>query len=138
MYRSKPVQLSCATTVVLASLGVAPAAQGQLPFPVPAAPAVAPDPATRFTDQCGTCHALTDTAQRLGPTLHGVFGRHAGTVPGFAYSPGFMVANWNWDAGRLDAWLTDPQAMIPGTVMTYRQADPAIRQAIIAYLKEQH
>jgi cytochrome c len=112
-------------------------AQAQLPFALPAAPPTVLDPATQFANQCGLCHALTAGAQRLGPNLHGVFGRHAGAVPGFSYSPGFAAADWNWDAARLDAWLADPQAMIPGTVMTYRQADPAIRQAIIAYLKEQ-
>ena len=45
-------------------------------------------------------------------------------------------ADFVWDEARLDAWLTNPQAVIPGAVMAYRQAKPETRAAIIAYLKE--
>jgi cytochrome c len=90
-----------------------------------------------FTRQCATCHTTkVADPQRQGPTLAGVMGRKAGSVAAFHYSPGFAKADWNWDAARLDAWLTDPQAVIPGAVMPYRQAKPEIRAAIIAYLKE--
>ena len=41
-----------------------------------------------------------------------------------------------WDDARLDAWLTNPQQVIPGAVMAYRQAKPETRAMIIAYLKE--
>ncbi|MGZ5989863.1 MAG: c-type cytochrome, partial [Rhizomicrobium sp.] len=45
-------------------------------------------------------------------------------------------ADFVWDAARIDAWITNPQAMIPGAVMAYRQSKPEVRAAIIAYLKE--
>lgn len=78
-------------------------------------------------------------AQRgRGPNLAGVFLRKAGTLPGFHYSPGFLQADFVWDDAHLDAWLTDPQKLIPGALMRYRQADPAIRGKIIEWLKEQH
>ena len=66
-----------------------------------------------------------------------MFGRKAGTLPGYKYSPGFADADWNWDEAHLDPYLTNPQAVIKGGVMGYRQAKPEIRAAVIAYLKDQ-
>ncbi len=66
-----------------------------------------------------------------------MFGRKAGTLPGYKYSPGFADADWNWDEAHLDPYLTNPQAVIKGGVMGYRQSKPEVRQAVIAYLKEQ-
>jgi cytochrome c len=97
-----------------------------------------PDPAALFRGQCATCHSLNPAdPPRQGPTLAGVIGRHAGSVAGFHYSPGFAKADFTWDAAHLDAYLTNPQSVVPGAVMPYRQAKPEIRQAIIGYLQEQ-
>ncbi|HEX5326217.1 MAG TPA: c-type cytochrome [Acetobacteraceae bacterium] len=102
----------------------------------PAAPLA--DGATLFVNQCGVCHSLNaDDPPRQGPLLKGVVGRRAGTLPGFRYSPGFAKADFIWDEPHLDRWLTDPQALIPGAVMLYRQSDPAVRARIIGFLKEQ-
>ncbi|MCP4620537.1 MAG: cytochrome C, partial [Bradyrhizobium sp.] len=60
----------------------------------------------------------------------------AGKADGFRYSAGFAQADFTWDDARLDAWLTNPQAVIPGSVMAYRQPKAEARAAIIAYLKE--
>ncbi len=125
---------ACAAAFVLLFAPVLPA-RAQMPIPT-AAP---PTGAALFRNQCATCHTLDPSLPpRQGPTLAGVIGRRAGSVPGFHYSPGFAHADWTWDAARLDRWITNPQAMIPGAVMPYRQADPAIRHLIIQYLQEQH
>ncbi len=115
-----------------ALLLVAHGARAQLTLPT-AAPV---DGATLFQRQCGTCHTL-DAAlpQRQGPTLAGVIGRRAGSVPGFPYSAGFAQAGWIWDADNLDPWLANATSMVPGTVMIYRQSNPAIRRQIITYLE---
>jgi cytochrome c len=99
-------------------------------------PAKPPDGAALFRQQCATCHttSLSDP-QRQGPSLFKVMGRQAGKLDGFHYSPGFAEANFVWDEGRLDAWLTNPQAVIPSAIMAYRQPKPETRAAIIAYLK---
>jgi cytochrome c len=104
----------------------------QMPLPA----AKPPDGAALFKQQCATCHTtnLSD-APRQGPTLVRIVGRQAGKVEGFHYSPGLAQAGFSWDEGRLDAWLTDPQAVIPGAVMTYRQTRVETRAAIITYLK---
>jgi cytochrome c len=121
---------------VLGTIGLcaAPAARAQFPLPAPAPP----DPATLFARQCGTCHSVTPgDAPRQGPNLAGVVGRKAGSQAGFAYSAGLAQAGFVWDAARLDAWLADPQAVIPGAVMAYRQANPDVRHSIITWLGEQ-
>lgn len=90
-----------------------------------------------FKRQCSTCHTVNAAdPQRQGPTLAGVFGRKAGTVSGFHYSPGFAKADWSWDEAHLDPWLTNPQAVIPGAIMPYKQAKAEVRTAIIGYLKD--
>ena len=102
------------------------------------APATKPDPAALFRNQCATCHSLDVAAPpRQGPTLAGVFGRHAGSIASFHYSAGFANADFAWDEQHLDAYLTNPQSVVAGAIMPYRQANPATRAAIIGYLKDQ-
>jgi len=110
-------------------------AAAQIPLPAPKPP----DGPTLFKQQCATCHTtnLTD-AVRQGPSLFNIIGRRVGTVEGFHYSAGFAKADFVWDEARIDAWISNPQEMIPGAVMAYRQAKPEVRAAIIAYLKELH
>ncbi len=95
--------------------------------------------AALFKQQCATCHTTnaSDPA-RQGPTLFNIVGRAAGTIEGFRYSAGFAAAKFKWDEQKLDEWLTNPQAVIPGAVMPYRQAKSEIRIAIVSYLKELH
>lgn len=93
---------------------------------------------TQFKKSCGTCHvAAADAAPRQGPNLFGIYGREAGKVDGFRYSPKFLAGSGGivWDEVTLDRWLTDPQSVIPGSVMLYKQADPEKRRLVIEYLK---
>ena len=93
---------------------------------------------TQFKKSCGTCHvAAADAGPRQGPNLFGVVGRTAGEVAGFKYSPAFAAGSGGivWDEATLDRWLTDPQSVIPGAVMPYKQADPDKRRLVIEYLK---
>ena len=118
---------------VVASLGAAPAVLAQFSVPV-----AKPSPATLFQNQCATCHTLNPAdGPRMGPSLSGVVGRKAGTFPGFAYSPGFAKVDFTWDAAHLDAYLTDPQVVVPGAIMPYKQANADTRHAIIGYLQSQ-
>jgi cytochrome c len=114
---------------------IAQMAAAQMPLPA----ARPPDGVTLFKQQCAVCHTtnLTDPV-RQGPSLFNIVGRRAGSIDGFHYSAGFAKADFVWDDAKLDAWITNPQELIPGSVMAYRQAKPDIRAAIIAYLKELH
>lgn len=97
-----------------------------------------PDGATLFRQQCSTCHVLEPGGpSRQGPHLQGVVGREAGKVAGFRYSPNLASADWTWDEAKLDAYLTNPQQVVKGGTMAYRQGRAEIRSAIIEYLKTQ-
>src|SRR5712692_2569414 len=108
-------------------------AGAQMPLPA----AKSPDGATLFKQQCATCHTtnLSDPL-RQGPSLFKIVGRPAGKMDGFHYSAGFAKADFAWDDARLDAWLANPEAIISGAIVAYRQSKAETRAAIIAYLKE--
>jgi nitrite reductase (NO-forming) len=55
----------------------------------------------------------------LGPSLAGILGRKAGSEPGYSYSPAMKQANIVWDAKSLDAYLSDPQKVVPGNKMPF-------------------
>jgi cytochrome c len=57
-------------------------------------------------------------------------------VPDYAYSPALKAAGIVWDETTLDRWLADPQAMVPGTKMTFSVDDAQDRADVIAFLKE--
>jgi cytochrome c len=116
-----------------ATLPVVTMASAQMPLPE----AKPPDGATLFKQQCATCHTnnLSDPV-RQGPSLFKIVGKPAGKADGFRYSAGFANADFVWDDTRLDAYLTNPQATVPGSIMAYRQPKAETRTAIIAYLKE--
>jgi cytochrome c len=88
-----------------------------------------------YESRCGGCHSLD--ANRVGPAHRGVFGRTAGTAPGFNYSPAVKKSGVVWAEQTLDAWLANPQALIPGQRMNFRVALPEDRIDIIAYLRQQ-
>lgn len=88
-----------------------------------------------YENNCTGCHSLD--ANRVGPAHHGVFGRKAGSAADFAYSPALKKAKFTWDAARLDKWLTNPQAFVPGAKMGFRLGDAQRRADVIAYLKKE-
>jgi cytochrome c len=87
---------------------------------------------TLFT-RC-SCHAVTEQ-NKVRPHLSGVFGRTAGTVAGARYSKAMTVSGMKWDEQTLDAFLTDPTRVLPGTTMSARMPNPQDRADVIAYLK---
>jgi cytochrome c len=125
----RAIVLGLCTAVVL----VVRVADAQMPLPA----AKPPDGATLFKQQCAVCHTLSlSEPVRQGPPLVKIVGRPAGKVEGFHYSEPLAKADFAWDETRLDAWLTNPQAVVPGVTMVYQQAKPETRAALITYLKE--
>jgi cytochrome c len=104
--------------------------------------ALAADPAAGekiFKAQCGICHAVAAGQNRIGPTLFGVVGRPAGSVPGFNYTADHKKLGITWDAANLDKYLVNPRAMVPDTSMVYAGLkDDAQRADLVAYLETLH
>jgi cytochrome c len=71
-----------------------------------------------------------------GPALAGVYGRAAGSVASFQYSPALQKSKLRWTSETLDKWLTDPDKLVPNNDMSFSVPNPDERSAIIAYLKE--
>ena len=76
--------------------------------------------------RCPACHALA--IDRVGPRHCGLFGRLAGSVPGYGYSPAMKASGITWNDKTLDRFLTKPLSVVPGSTMTYDGiADPKDR-----------
>ncbi len=86
---------------------------------------------------CADCHSFQAGGPNgQGPNLHGLIGREAGKVRGFAYSAGFKkaLAGKVWTRELLDAWLADTQQVAPDTLMTYFMDDAALRAQIVDFM----
>jgi cytochrome c len=87
---------------------------------------------------CAACHALEPDRNLTGPSLAGIWERHAASVPSFSrYSPALKSADVVWDAKTLDPWLKDPARFIPENRMTFPGIkDDHARSDLIAFLAE--
>src|SRR5690606_32724269 len=113
------------------------AAAAALPaFAAPAPDAAALQRGEAIYSRCMACHAID--ANRTGPQHGGLFGRHAGTAPGYTdYSPAMKGSGIVWDAKTLDWFLQNPMKAVPGTTMGYAGVkDPQERADLIAWLKQ--
>jgi cytochrome c len=89
----------------------------------------------RIFAACSVCHAVT-AENKTGPGLLRIVGRKAGTAPGFRYSRALKRAKLVWDAGTLEAYLTDPQGTVPGNTMPFPGLpDDQQRKDLVAYLQ---
>jgi cytochrome c len=88
-----------------------------------------------FRTQCVGCHSLAPGVHIAGPSLHGLIGRPAGSLEGFGYSSVLKAADFVWDAEALDAFLADPDDVLPGNRMVFRGLDEGPRRHIILFLE---
>ena len=89
---------------------------------------------------CKRCHQVgSGAAHRIGPHLNDVFGRAAGSLAGFRYSPAMREAGTGglvWDAATLDAFLADPHAFVPRSRMSFDGIEGMDdRAALLAWLQ---
>ena len=85
---------------------------------------------------CQTCHAVEAGVNKIGPSLHAVVGRAAGTVAGYNYSPANKNSGITWTPEKLFQYLEKPQRVVPGTKMAFPGFSDAQKRAdTIAYLQ---
>jgi glucose/arabinose dehydrogenase len=121
-------------SVVVVSLGVGGKAGAQVP-----STGNAGQGRVFFQQNCAMCHADSlgpgnAPIMGQGPSLVGVFGRRAGSLPDFSFTNALSGSDVTWDSALLARFLANPAAMVPGTTMPISVADSSDRSNVIAYL----
>lgn len=76
----------------------------------------------RIFQKCGSCHSLATDSNGFGPTLRGVLGRQAGSLPQYQFSSAMKAAGSAglvWDEAALAEFLASPKTKVPGTSMRF-------------------
>jgi len=86
--------------------------------------------------QCKACHDVeAGLPHKVGPNLHGIFGRKAGTAEGFKYTDAMVESDVVWTPESMDAWLRQPGAMVQGNGMAFPGiVNEADRASLVAWL----
>ena len=112
------IAVALALTLTASVAGAADAAHGKIVF-----------------QTCAACHSEKPDA--IGPSLRGVYGRKAGSLPDFRYSNAMLHANIVWDDANLRDYLANPQAKVRGNRMPFGGLnDPQDIADVIAFLKD--
>ena len=123
-------------------IGTLSAAAYLLPSPsaLPQASQGAEDPSGQqaFNNACRTCHIVREGDNRLGPNLHKVVGRKAGSLPNYGFSSAMKEAGFVWDEEKLDRFIANPDEVVPGNSMKPfgGLASSGDRKKIIAFLAQ--
>lgn len=87
-------------------------------------------------NKCAVCHSPEQGVTRVGPSLFGIIGRKAGTLPGYNFSTAMKNYDVTWSAQTLNTYLAAPMQEVKGTKMTFAGVkDETERANIIAYLE---
>ena len=123
MARSMVFGLACAAALVAAAAlaqGGGDATRGEKHF-----------------EECASCHSAAAGEQGVGPTLHGIINRKAASLEDFRYSPAMRNSGITWTADTLEAFIADPQKLVPANRMAYSGlTDAPSRADLIAYLQQ--
>lgn len=93
---------------------------------------------SRLWSQCRACHALEDGRNGVGPHLYGIVNREIGAVDGFNYSGALNQAGDVWTPEILSAFIENPNAVTPGTSMSFRGISSVEDRAnLIAYMESE-
>ena len=91
-------------------------------------------------NKCKACHTLVENKHRIGPSLHGIYGRKAGVASKYKFSRAMKKAGNSglvWDDKSLAKYLSKPRSFIKGTKMAFAGIKkPRDMENLLAFLKE--
>jgi len=87
-----------------------------------------------YQNVCASCHSIDYNG--VGPAHKGLFGRKAGSLADYTYSPALKASSIVWTSETLDRWLSNPEALVPGQKMGVMVPSAQDRADLIAYLRE--
>ena len=92
----------------------------------------------KLFEDCRACHQVErGPSAGVGPSLFGVFGRGAATLDDFRYSPALKRSGITWTPQTINAYITDPQQVVPANRMPYAgMPDERDRADLILYLQQ--
>ena len=91
-----------------------------------------------FNTHCRTYHSTKVGDNRLGPSLHNIYGSKAGVSAGYSnYSQGLASSGITWDEANLDRFLENPDQVVSSNNMKPYKGigDESVRKQIIEFLK---
>lgn len=89
-----------------------------------------------FNHHCTACHSLEPSKNSFGPNLIGVVNRQAASMPRFSYSEAMRKSGITWDEDNLRKWISDNEALVPGTRMRHVSiTDSAEQDYLISFLR---
>lgn len=93
-----------------------------------------------FKTECSECHSIKQGRNKKGPSLFGIVGRQAATIPDYQYSDALKQAQWIWTADKLHGYLSQPAKQAnPGTKMKYSGLNDAKQlDDLLSYLDTLH
>jgi len=85
---------------------------------------------------CKACHSIVASeGNKVGPNMHGLVGRKAGTEAGFTYSDAMKASGKTWDLATIDSYLKDPKGFVAGNKMAFAGIpNEKNRRDVIAYI----
>ncbi|RCN50915.1 cytochrome [Ancylostoma caninum] len=89
-----------------------------------------------FKQRCTSCHVIDSKSSKTGPSLNGLFGRVAGTLPNYSFSDANKKKAVVWSRETLFEYLENPKKYMPGTKMVFaglKKADD--RADLIKYME---
>ena len=87
-------------------------------------------------NKCAVCHSTESGVTKVGPSLYGLLGRKAGSLPNFNYSSAMKNYGVTWTSETLNTYLAAPMEQVKGTKMTFPGIkDETDRANVIAYLE---
>ena len=88
--------------------------------------------------KCVACHSLQEGKNKIGPSLHNLLDKKAGSVEGYRYSKAMKNSGVVWDEESLDKFLTKPRKFIKRTKMSFRGIKKkSLRDDLISFFLNQ-